>query len=698
MFAWIQRVPFPLRLNIAVLTMVTLAVSISTFIGIRGAMENATETGEETLEALASTLARGITPIVTLTQEGVRAHMSLLRTKMTEYGLGHLALETKEVVVVDETGANFTLNLPFLKTGDVVLNEDSGLVDEIQRLTGSHATVFVAHQGMLVRVATTVRSKDGRRAVWTALSKDSAVTQTVLRGEEFVGIANIMGTPYVTFYQPLRNRRNTVIGARFVGSPLISPKLRDLILQTRLGENGYAFLFGSDGTVWVHPTQEGKNVFESPEAGELFRSRPQGFLRYISQGEHKIALLRPLPEMNMTLGITLPEAQLLHGLGTSIWYAVGAGGLQVGVAALVCWLLSRGLQRPIRHMARTTDCLAKGDFRVQVSYKARDVLGEITSAINGVVTAITPVLIQVREAAFGIDAGVQKLQKAAQETVAQAQQEMAQTETIAEAVGVMHEATDTVRAALERAEANLHTILGAAQGMNSTMGQVVHQASEARGTTTQAVDETRAAAFIIAQLGAAAEEIGSVTTVIAGISAQTNLLALNATIEAARAGEAGRGFAVVAGEIKDLANQTAQATGQIHGTIVRIQETVTQATATMDRIAQVMDQVAHVVSSITHAVEEEAASVERISSSVQEASGDVRTILTRTQELASMAATISHNAQDLRAGSGRLLEQGKIIQAAAEALAKKGHTLNQQANYFQVEGTAHLCQPAAGEV
>ncbi len=89
---------------------------------------------------------------------------------------------------------------------------------------------------------------------------------------------------------------------------------------------------------------------------------------------------------------------------------------------------------------------------------------------------------------------------------------------------------------------------------------------------------------VVGRLDQATQQIASMSVAIERIADQTNLLALNATIEAARVGEAGRGFAVVAGEVKRLADQTAKATDQIHGSLAAMRTATKNTVDSIDRI------------------------------------------------------------------------------------------------------------------
>jgi urea transport system substrate-binding protein len=138
------------------------------------------------------------------------------------------------------------------------------------------------------------------------------------------------------------------------------------------------------------------------------------------------------------------------------------------------------------------------------------------------------------------------------------------------------------------ASRDVAAVADAARALLALIVQSTAEAAAAKDATARTMTDLERTDRTVRSLAAAAERIGTVVKLIEAIASQTSLLALNATIEAARAGAAGRGFAVVASEVKNLAQQTAKATGDISAQVHDIQDAVHQ---TVEAIAGVSSSV-----------------------------------------------------------------------------------------------------------
>ena len=138
----------------------------------------------------------------------------------------------------------------------------------------------------------------------------------------------------------------------------------------------------------------------------------------------------------------------------------------------------------------------------------------------------------------------------------------------------------------------------ASEELSQSIAEIGDQADRGLAMARTTVSEAERTSQAIRSLDEAAKHIGSVVELISKIASQTNLLALNATIEAARAGEAGKGFAVVASEVKQLANQTSHATGEISNQVTEIQDATRRAVAEITSIAGIIQDLTGVATSI----------------------------------------------------------------------------------------------------
>ncbi len=164
--------------------------------------------------------------------------------------------------------------------------------------------------------------------------------------------------------------------------------------------------------------------------------------------------------------------------------------------------------------------------------------------------------------------------------------------------------------AARQVSTGIDSVAAGTQQMGASIGEISRNAAEVASIAEQAVAAAQRTTRTVEALGDSSTQIGTVVKVITQIAEQTNLLALNATIEAARAGEAGKGFAVVAGEVKDLAQETAKATGDIVGQVQAIQEAVQVAAGEISGIAEVVGRISDYQTTVAGAVEEQTATTE----------------------------------------------------------------------------------------
>jgi Cache 3/Cache 2 fusion domain len=107
--------------------------------------------------------------------------------------------------------------VPALHFGATQMNNNFVLVDEVQKEAGGTATIFVKSGDEFVRVATNVKKDDGSRAIGTILDPKGKAIAAIAQGESYFGEAEILGKPYVTGYEPIRDASGNIIGIYYVG-------------------------------------------------------------------------------------------------------------------------------------------------------------------------------------------------------------------------------------------------------------------------------------------------------------------------------------------------------------------------------------------------------------------------------------------------------------------------------------------------
>lgn len=241
------------------------------------------------------------------------------------------------------------------------------------------------------------------------------------------------------------------------------------------------------------------------------------------------------------------------------------------------------------------------------------------------------------------------------------------SEQLAAYAAANHEMAQSVATAATQATANVQTVAASAEELSASVEEIARQVSSSTNKTSEAASTAESASGTIQTLKSSSDTIGKVIGLINDIAEQTNLLALNATIEAARAGDAGKGFAVVASEVKSLAQQTANATGDISNQVNAIQSSTDTSVGAVDEIAGMIGHLNEIATTIAAATEEQSAATIEISRNVLEASSGTEQVSKSIEQVSQTASETKERVRELGQSAEQMTEMVEQLRAQSEA-------------------------------
>lgn len=491
--------------------------------------------------------------------------------------------------------------------------------------------------------------------------------------------------------------KKTKDGKGVVGVNLNLENILKMTKMLKLGEKGYAVVLDQNRQVVSHPTRKGGSKVTEAFINSAYE-KDQGHFSYSDKGDNKILSFKTNNKIGWKIIGVMYEDEITKAAEPVFFKTVIVVVISMLLGGILVYFIIKTITNPLRAIVASAQKISQGDLTEEIEINSNDEIGRLSASFNEMSASLRNVISKMSNSAEHVAASAEELTSSVRQaneatdriTLAMEQVSIgaqSQSQGVEEGAALLQQVNKAIHNVTDNSEAISNSSAYARQKAEEG-GKLVQQTATQMQSIHKSVSQSDT---IIKLLDEKSKQIGAILEVIQNIAQQTNLLALNAAIEAARAGEQGRGFAIVAEEVRKLAEQSGQSSGEIAKLITEIKGDIESTVQSMNEVKievqsglEAVDETKTNFAEILNITNDIVSQIHTMATTAKHMSEDANEVTNAIDEIAAAAETNTASMQNVAASSEEQVNSMEEISSSAQNLAKMAEELQLMIEKFKV--------------